>query len=230
MSAALPRFRKGDTITAEQMRALAGRIRVLMQRQTDGCITATQGMRRIIPGRAFAFQLGEMNGVLWYRCGWLELAGQLTRVGDAEWNPLCGIHPCTVWLEMPLSDGGGFDEPRVVFTDLDMETPETATRRRLGYVRTEDDGNGGTLWHLIQVCGGMMSPTAPRRQMGTAYPEDPSRFRKSDTGWMYLHAGHEPQTNGRVTFGYACQLGEVPMPTERGGRRFAQVMAFNTSI
>ena len=229
MSAPLPQFRKGEPLQAAQMAALACRIRELQRRQTDGTLNHTVGFRRVLPGRAFAFELAEKNGVIWHRVGWVELAGKLTRVGDAEWTPLGGVRPCTIWLEMELNEGQL--SAAVTVGELDLTTPETNLRRRLGYVRTEEGADGGTLWHCIQVLGGMVSPTAPRRQMGTAYPDEPAQFRKSDTGWMYQHAGSEPGTRPQpVQFGYACELGEMMLPDEYGGRRFAQVMAFATNI
>lgn len=244
-SATLPEFRKGEPLTAEGLNALASRIRALQGRGGAGIQLGGRRVRRVIPGRHFAFQLAELNGCIWFRQGWLDVGGELVRVGDAEWNVLGAMGPCTVWLNVsrevvaPAAEGDG--EPQVVVSatvevgELDIDTPETNLRRRLGYVRQEEGEDGSVgVWHAVQLLGGVVAPCAPRRQMGTANAEEPSRFRKSDAGQHFLHAGDvagsgyrvgEREVPGRrVSMAFYNQLEEWEFPAAQGGRRIVQVL------
>ena len=242
-SATLPEFRKGEPLTAEVLNALASRIRALQGRGGAGLHLGGRRVRRVIPGRHFAFQLAELNGCIWFRQGWLDVGGELVRVGDAEWNVLGAMRPCTVWLnvsrEVVESAAEGDGEPQVVVSatvevgELDMETPETNLRRRLGYVRQEEGEDGeGRVWHAVQLLGGVVAPCAPRRQMGTA--DAGESFRKSDAGQHWLNAGNvagsgyrvgEREVPGRrVGMAFYNQLQEWEFPAAQGGRRLVQVM------
>ena len=164
-SAVLQEFQQGEPLTAAALNALASRIRALQQREAQSGQLVYRP-RRVLPGRHFAFQLAELNGCIWYRQGWLDVAGKLVPVGDKEWNLLGGMKPCTVWLNITRGEAGAVSGT-VEQGELDLETPETNLRRRLGYVRTEEaQDEYGLIWHAVQVLGGVISPVAPRRQMG----------------------------------------------------------------
>ena len=240
-SAILPEFKQGEPLTAAGLNALASRIRGLQLRAAQNGQVA-QRVRRVIPGRHFAFQLAELNGCIWYRQGWLDVAGELVPVGDAEWNLLGGMKPCTVWLNIMRE--GDTVTGTVEQGELDLTTPEKNTRRRLGYVRTEEAPDGyGAIWHAVQVLGGVVSPVAPRRQMGTpAMHPTPTAdgFVKSDGAVYYLHAGsltgsgysvgNEEYLPCRVILGFDNELHTVDLPPEHGGTRFVQSLKFATNI
>lgn len=238
--AALPGFKQGEPLTADAMNALAGRIRSLQQRATQIARLAHRS-RRVLPGRHFAFRLAELNGCLFHRQGWLDVAGVLVPVGDAEWNLLGPMKPCTVWLNVTRANGvcSGIVEQG----ELDLTTPETNLHRRLGYVRTEAAKDGsGLIWHAVQVLGGVIAPAAPRRQMGTpaATPPTPEKFGKSDGAMYYMHAGsltgsgyavgEEAHPGRRVVLGYSNAMQTVEFAAQDGGRRFVQCMGFATNI
>ena len=239
-SATLPEFKQGEPLTAAALNALGSRIRSLQLRAAHSG-EVTQRARRVIPGRHFAFQLAELNGCIWYRQGWLDVGGELVPVGDAEWNLLGGMKPCTVWLNV-TREGDGTATGTVEQGELDLTTPEKNTRRRLGYVRTEDaQDEYGPIWHAVQVLGGVISPVAPRRQMGTpAMPPTAGNFGKSDGARYYQHAGNltgsgssegdEARSPRRVKLGYSNKLQALELPTEHGGTRFMQSMGFATNI
>lgn len=239
-SAALPEFKQGEPLTAAALNALGSRIRSLQLRAAQNGEVA-QRVRRVIPGRHFAFQLAELNGCIWYRQGWLDVAGELVRVGDAEWNLLGGMKPCTVWLNITRGEDGAATGT-VEQGELDLTTPEKNTRRRLGYVRTEDAPDEyGPIWHAVQVLGGVISPVAPRRQMGApAMPPTADNFGKTDGAMYYQHAGrvigsgysvgdeaHPPRW---VILGFNNELHTMELPPEHGGMRFMQSMSFATNI
>ena len=239
-SATLPEFKQGEPLTAAALNALGSRIRSLQLRAAHNG-QVMQRARRVVPGRHFAFQLAELNGCIWYRQGWLDVAGELVPVGDAEWNLLGGMKPCTVWLNITRGEDGTATGT-VEQGELDLTTPEKNTRRRLGYVRTEDaQDEYGAIWHAVQVLGGVVSPVAPRRQMGTpAYLPSADNFSKSDGAIEYQHAGcltgsgysvgdeeHPPRW---VILGYNNKLHTMELPPEHGGTRFVQSMSFGTSI
>jgi hypothetical protein len=240
-SATLPEFKAGEPLTAAALNALASRIRGLQQRaaQSGQLVHRT---RRVLPGRHFAFQLAELNGCIWYRQGWLDVAGELVPVGDAEWNLLGGMKPCTVWLNITRGEDGTATGT-VEQGELDLTTPEKNTRRRLGYVRTEEaQDDFGAIWHAVQVLGGVIAPCAPRRQMGTpaASPPTPEKFGKSDGAMNYMHAGSltgggysvggEAHAPRRVILGYSNDLRTMELPALHGGTRFTQIMSFATNI
>lgn len=240
-SAALPEFKRGAPLTAAALNALASRIRGLQQRAAQSG-QLVHRRRRVLPGRHFAFQLAELNGCIWYRQGWLDVAGELVPVGDAEWNLLGAMKPCTVWLNITRGEGGTATGT-VEQGELDLSTPETNLRRRLGYVRTEEaQDEYGPIWHAVQVLGGVIAPAAPRRQMGTpaASPPTPEKFSKSDGAMYYMHAGSltgggysagdEEHPPSRVILGYSNELQTVELPAQYGGNRFTQSMAFATNI
>lgn len=239
-SATLPEFKPGEQLTAAALNALGSRIRSLQLRAAHNG-QVMQRARRVVPGRHFAFQLAELNGCIWYRQGWLDVAGELVPVGDAEWNLLGGMKPCTVWLNITRG-ADGKATGMVEQGELDLSTPETNLRRRLGYVRTEEaQDEYGAIWHAVQVLGGVVSPVAPRRQMGApAMPPTAEDFGKSDGADYYQHAGsltgsgysvggaeHTPR---RVILGYSNELHTMELPPEHGGTRFVQSMGFETNI
>lgn len=238
-SATLPEFKAGEPLTAAALNALGSRIRSLQLRAAHNG-QVMQRARRVVPGRHFAFQLAELNGCIWYRQGWLDVAGELVPVGDAEWNLLGGMKPCTVWLNITRGEDGTATGT-VEQGELDLTTPEKNTRRRLGYVRTEDaQDEYGPIWHAVQVLGGVISPVAPRRQMGApAMPPTADNFGKSDGAMYYMHAGSltgsgysvggETYTR-RVILGYNNELHTMELPPEHGGTRFVQSMGFATNI
>lgn len=239
-SATLPEFKTGEPLTAAALNALGSRIRSLQLRAAHNG-QVMQRARRVVPGRHFAFQLAELNGCIWYRQGWLDVAGELVPVGDAEWNLLGAMKPCTVWLNITRGEDGTATGT-VEQGELDLTTPEKNTRRRLGYVRTEDaQDEYGAIWHAVQVLGGVVSPVAPRRQMGApAMPPTADNFGKSDGAAYYQHAGSltgsgysvrgEAHTPRRVILGYNNELHTMDLPPEHGGTRFVQSMSFATNI
>ena len=240
-SATLPEFREGEPLTAAALNALGSRIRGLQQRAAyNGEVH--QRVRGVIPCRHFAFQLAELNGCIFYRQGWLDVGGELVRVGDAEWNLLGRMKPCTVWLIVERA-GGGVVTGKVEQGDLDLDTPEKNTRRRLGYVRTVDAPDGyGQVWHAVQVLGGVISPAAPRRQMGApaAAPPTAANYGKTDAAMYYMHAGSEKGSGygvgdrwyspRRIVLGYSVDMGTMELPAEHGGTRFVQSMSFAANI
>ncbi len=240
-SAVLPEFKQGEPLTAAALNALASRIRALQQRAAQSG-QLIHRPRRVLPGRHFAFQLAELNGCIWYRQGWLDVAGKLVAVGDKEWNLLGGMKPCTVWLNVTRGEAGAVTGT-VEQGELDLETPETNLRRRLGYVRTEEEEDEyGLIWHAVQVLGGVIAPAAPRRQMGTPAVLTPTaeQFGKSDGAMYYMHAGsltgggysvgEEVHPPSRVILGYSNKLQTVELPVQHGGSRFTQCMEFATNI
>ena len=229
-SVLLPEFKQGEVLTAEALNALASRIRSLQLRAAHNG-QVMQRVRRVVPGRHFAFQLAELNGCIWYRRGWLDVGGELVPVGDAEWNLLGGMKPCTVWLNV-TREGDSTVTGTVEQGELDLTTPEKNTRRRLGYVRIEEaQDEYGPIWHAVQVLGGIVSPVVPRRQMGTPYAGKPELFKKSDAGWYYMHAGGVMSTvYTPVKLGFSVDMGAMELPAEHGGRRLLQSMGFATNI
>lgn len=240
--AALPSFEQGEPLTAAALNALASRIRGLQQRAAQRG-QLVHRMRRVLPGRHFAFQLAELNGCIWFRQGWLDVAGELVPVGDREWNSLGGMRPCTVWLNVTRGEDGAV-RGAVVCGELDLTTPETNLHRRLGYVRTgEAQDGGGPVWYAVQVAGGVIAPAAPRRQMGTPAMGGepvPEGFCRSDAGMCYMHAGsltgsgyavgEETHPPRRVVLGYSNAMQTVEFAAQDGGRRFVQCMGFATNI
>jgi hypothetical protein len=239
-SATLPEFKQGEPLTAAALNALASRIRGLQLRAAQNG-QVVQRARGVLPGRHFAFQLAELNGCIWYRQGWLDVAGELVPVGEKEWNLLGGMKPCTVWLNITRGEDGTATGT-VEQGELDLTTPERNMRRRLGYVRKEAAADGaGEVWHAVQVLGGVISPVAPRRQMGTpAAPPEPEKFGKTDGASYYMHAGcvrgggytvdGVAQTGRRVVLGYSVELHTHELPAEHGGTRLVQSMSFATNI
>ncbi len=239
-SATLPEFKPGEPLTAAALNALGSRIRSLQLRAAHNG-QVMQRVRRVVHGRHFAFQLAELNGCIWYRQGWLDVAGELVPVGDAEWNLLGGMKPCTVWLNITRGEDGTATGT-VEQGDLDLTTPEKNTRRRLGYVRTEDaQGEYGPIWHAVQVLGGVVSPVAPRRQMGPpAWKPTADNFGKCDGAIEYRHAGSltgsgysvgdKEYPPSWVILGYNNDLHTMELPPEHGGTRFVQSMGFATNI
>ena len=235
-SAALPEFKQGEPLTAAALNALGSRIRSLQLRAAHNG-EVMQRARRVIPGRHFAFQLAELNGCIWYRQGWLDVGGELVPVGDAEWNLLGGMKPCTVWLNITRGEDGTATGT-VEQGELDLTTPEKNTRRRLGYVRTEEEPDEyGYIWHAVQVLGGVISPVAPRRQMGApSMTSMADNFGKSDGSMYYIHAGNETGSGysvgnevhppRRVVLAYSIGMTTVEFPAEHGGTRFVQSMSF----
>lgn len=237
MSAGLPGFAAGQPLRADALAALAARVRELTARQAAGGGAAT-ARRRVLPGRRYAFQLAEMNGVIFCRQGWIDAGnGQLVAVGASEWNAVGPVRACTVWLEV-LTGADGQREGRVVQTELDLTTPETNLRRRLGYVRPED---GTPMLHCVQVLGGLVTPAAPRRVMGVADtasgPAGAESFKKLDAAWYYRHAGGvlgsgytvdgEEKARRGVALRFTCEMGALQLPPEDGGNRLALQMSFN---
>lgn len=239
-SAILPEFKAGEPLTAAALNALGSRIRSLQLRAAQNG-RVVQRARRVLPGRHFAFQLAELNGCIWYRQGWVDVAGELVPVGDKEWNLLGGMKPCTVWLNITRGEDGSVTGT-VEQGELDLTTPERNMRRRLGYVRTEEaQDEYGPIWHAVQVLGGVVSPVAPRRQMGTpAGSPAAEKFCKSDAGVEYMHAGHvrgggysvggEAHAGRWVKLGYNNELHTMELPPEHGGTRLVQSMGFATNI
>lgn len=240
-SAALPEFKQDEPLTAAALNALASRIRGLQRRAAQSG-QLVHRRRRVLPGRHFAFQLAELNGGIWYRQGWLDVAGELVPVGDKEWNVLGAMKPCTVWLNVTRGEGGTATGT-VEQGELDLDTPETNLHRRLGYVRTEEGQDGyGPIWHAVQVLGGVIAPAAPRRQMGTGADirPTPERFCKNDCAMLYRHAGNligsgysvgeEAHPPSWMQLGYSVDLQTIELPAQHGGNRFTQSMSFATNI
>lgn len=226
MSESLPSFRSGEPLTAAALNSLTGRVRLLQQRLRAGGGLVVR-RRRVLPGRAFAFQLAELNGGIWVRQGWLDVAGELVKVGEEEWTLLGAMQECTVWLEV-TAGAGGVSGAVVLVPGLDWDTPATALRRRLGYVRAvrhEGDPRG---WACVQVAGGLLCPAAPRRQQGR--PVDySSEWRKADVGvseagWLNNGAGVDAWLN------YEVSLGGVVLPREDGGMRTGLTMGFDMAL
>jgi hypothetical protein len=151
------------------------------------------------------------------------------------------MKPCTVWLKVERAVGGVVTGT-VEQGELDTTTPELNTRRRLGYVRTVDAQDGyGQVWHAVQVLGGVISPAAPRRQMGApAAPPTAGIYGKSDVSMYYMHAGSEKGSGycvgdevyppRRIVLGYSVDMGTMELPAEHGGTRFVQSMSFAANI
>lgn len=225
----LPDFKSGQPLTAEAMNAIGARVREL---QVRACGEHGARVRRgafFVPGRQFGFRLGLWNGLVWVRQGWVDAGhGRLYAVGEQEWNALGALRAMTVWLEMTEADG------RVMVTEYDEVTPESNLRRRLGYVREEVDGDGGSVWHAVQLLGGLVTPAAPRRTMGRH--GGTGEFRKGDECWDWVRAGNLrgegfAQVPGRwyagrsVGLGYMVDVAPVQLAAEDGGARLMQVMS-----
>lgn len=233
----LPGFTRGEPLTAAALNALGNRVRLLQGQMRKPELGGTERrVRCFVPGRHFAFQLAEMNGLVWVRQGWVDAGnGRLYQVGDAEWNALGPLKAMTVWLEMTEADG------RVVVTDYDATTPELNTRRRLGYVRVEDAGDGsGAVYHCVQVAGGLMVPAAPRRMMGGNTWSTPPVPAKGDDGIAWMTAGNLRGVDFEVVPGryyagrsvglaYMNRMGTLQLPLTHGGHRTAMVLSFGGS-
>lgn len=235
----LPDFEKGSPVTAEQMAALANRVRAL-QARVGGCAVSRRHSKKI-EADYFAFELRLLNGLIYFRRGWVNAGnGKLLPVGAQEWNAIGPIKPCTIWAE--ITEEGG----EVKQEEYDVTTPELNCRRRLGYIREEKqqvEGREMVVFAVVQVLGGLLNPLAPRREMGC--PTDgltalKNHFGKGEGGHDYMHAGAvygdgyvldgEPQPFARVPFGYSVSMGEAQLPTEIGGNTLSLFMSFSCRI
>lgn len=230
----LPGFTRGEPLRAAALNALGNRVRLLQGQMRKPELGGTERrVRCFVPGRHFAFQLAEMNGLVWFRQGWVDAGnGRLYKVGDAEWNALGPLKAMTVWLNMTRDEGS------VEAGDYDDYTPEHNTRRRLGYVRVEDAGDGsGAVYHCVQLTGGLMVPAAPRRMMGGNFWNTPTVLAKGDDGVAWMTAGNlrgedfeeEPgryYAGRSVGLAYMNRIETLQLPLTHGGNRTAMVLSF----
>ncbi len=239
MSASLPSFEAGQPLRADALNALAARIRELQARQpsSGGGISHA---RRVIPCRHYAFELASLNGMMYYRQGWIDTGTGIPQpVGAQEWNVLEKLRPCTVWLEF---SGTSPDDcsAQVVVGEYDESSPETNFKRRLGYVRADelDDGTRVPTIYCVQVAGGLMTPIAPRRAMGCPSLVEPARFCKFDHSLTACYAGAiygdgqrndamQLDTVRRVSFGYAMDM-YTNFYATHGHRQAGQCLSFYT--
>lgn len=231
MSADLPEFEKGGPLTAGDLNAIAARVRELQQRQ-QGAGMMQNRVRRVVPGRQFAFRLATQAGVIYYRQGWIDVGnGRLQPVGEKEWNPVCGLQACTLWLE--IKHEGDVWSAEVVRGDYDDASPEMALRRRLGYVRVESevtgDGEEAVVYYCIQVNGGLMSPLYPRRLRSDLSASDSGR---GHAGFC-MGSGYEvddKKYRNCVSTKWAQSISDSDLGGEHGGMRLVQLMLFDSCL
>lgn len=238
MSAPLPDFRRFGVLTAAALNALAARVRVLAARLPGGGGAMVRPCV-VIPGRHYAFELAERAGVLYCRQGWIDQGtGGLLAVGDNEWNELGAVAPCTVWLE--IGGAPGACSAAVVLGPYDDTTPECSLRRRLGYVREGVPVDGVPVYHCVQVLGGVISPCAPRRTIGTPTPNQPENYAAHDYSWNFCHAGAilgsgyeaggRSFSGRRAVLGFSCTIQTLYVAPECGGNTMTLYMNFNCAI
>lgn len=234
MSADLPRFERGETLRAEDLNTLAARVREL-QRRVAGCNAPVHRPRVMLPGRRYAFQLFEREGVVYYRQGLLDIGnGQYVTVGEAEYNPVGVLRPCTIWLRMTPNEDGRSYTASLVQTEYDETTPEINEYRRLGYIRTESrvvgDGESATVWHLVQVCGGLMSPYTPRRMLSCDAKSDQGM--RGDAGYI-SGSGYdtgERRYRNHITLKWHHDTYIYAVDALHGGEQLLQSMAFSNAF
>lgn len=231
-------FVRGGALAAADLEDLAQRVRRLQGRGGAGVAGGAARATRVrVPGRAFGFELAELNGLVWVRQGWVAAGnGRLYAVGEEEWNVVGRLEEMTVWLEMGEAEG------RVVATEYDVTTPERSLRRRLGYVRREVGADGeAPVWHAVQVCGGLMVPAAPRRMAGGNTWATPVVQAKGDAGVAWLTAGNLrgvdfEKVPGRwyagrsVGLPYMVRMGQLMLPPAAGGGQLAQFLDFGAAV
>ncbi len=232
MSADLPRFEKGEPLFARDLNAIAARVRELQQRQQTASMPQNR-VRRVVPGRQFAFRLAERAGVIYYHQGWLDIGnGELLPVGEQEWNPVGELRACTIWLEM--SHEGGVWAADVVQGDFDVTSQEMNMRRRIGYVRAErkeiGDGEAVTEYYCIQVCGGLMSALCPRRVRGwNGQSYDNGRGHAGFCNGTGYTVGERKYRN-TISTKWAQSIMDMDLGGEHGGMRLVQCLVFDSGF
>lgn len=157
-------YKVGDTVTAAELNDLVRTVeRLMIQGRPaggNGVVQRTVERR----GMRYGFQLGDVNGALHYRRGYIwDGFGGLVAVGDQEWNALEDPGgSIDVWLDVTLGGPGGKPSGEVRVARRDASAASGRLSVRLGY---REERAAGV--RSVQVAGGLMNPYQPVMARGS---------------------------------------------------------------
>lgn len=226
MSRSVPEFAVGEALTADKMKDLLSAVGELQQAGTrrGGQENAPARCR---PRMRHSFEAAVRGGVLYIRRGYVDFGnGKLVAAGDAEWNAVCGLSACTVWLVLTASETA-----KLVVTPYDEETASTSTRRRIASVRTDEDGG----IRLMQHWRGILCPLhAFRARAGEAETDGQSQYLPA--GGMYGKGTISSQRPYRAALSFGYIVGDywgsegyaIGTPNRKSGSYYT-AMGFGTA-
>lgn len=162
----MPRFHRGQQLTAASLQMLVSRVQRLQRRCSASGSHPSAAPRCSFPRMRPAFTVAVRHGVLYYLQGFVESAGgALFPVGEPGYNALeADIRSsCDIWLDITCSSGS-VTAAEVHAAPREAQAVSTRTHVRLAYIDIAEDGE--TLM-AVQLVGGLISPWVPVMARGT---------------------------------------------------------------
>lgn len=224
----LPRFKKGDVLTAAQLEMLAARVRRLQLRAGKADANSLTVRRAWRPAFRYGFQLAVIRGCIYYMQGWVQTAdaGRLLTIGKPGWNEIrengrgdaigATDRSWDIWVDTSTVLGGGY--LWVFATPRDPKAKGDRVTLRLGYTEVE---NGEV--KLVQLAGGLLNPFAPVMPRGTCLRRfDPEKEEEATfvaEGDPLVYGAHDCAVSANHTAGALAQADGYELIGYRPGLR-----------